>query len=227
MVVLTPLLLSSASKICLICGEDRPLEDFYRASRNKDGRQSYCKPCDNGRRLRDPKRAEQAARWYADNRDKKQAQNRAWREANLERSRLTAQKWQKTHVEHSRQWRTDYYNKNKIRRRAATRAWAEANREHTLAYAREWKRLNRDKAKIWEARRRARLRLAVSVPFTAAELAQRWSYYGGRCWMCRGPAQVSDHVKPLSKGGAHMLCNLRPACWDCNTAKSNIWPWPL
>ena len=35
-----------------------------------------------------------------------------------------------------------------------------------------------------------------------------------------------EHVKPLNKGGAHLLCNLRPACGDCNRFKLQKWPFP-
>lgn len=72
--------------------------------------------------------------------------------------------------------------------------------------------------------RRARELAAVSIPFTKEQLAQRWAYYGGKCWICRVPATDADHVKPISKGGAHMLCNLRPICDSCNSSKAARWP---
>lgn len=42
--------------------------------------------------------------------------------------------------------------------------------------------------------------------------------------MCGGPADQVDHVKPIDKGGAHALCNIRPACGPCNTSKARKWP---
>jgi len=33
-----------------------------------------------------------------------------------------------------------------------------------------------------------------------------------------------DHVQPLSKGGAHTVDNLRPACSPCNIRKNAIFP---
>jgi len=42
--------------------------------------------------------------------------------------------------------------------------------------------------------------------------------------MCGGASQLQwDHVKPLAKGGAHMLANLRLACSRCNNVKSDRW----
>ena len=44
-------------KRCASCREFKPLTDFHRQRRSKDGLQSYCKPCNNRR----------AKRFYADN----------------------------------------------------------------------------------------------------------------------------------------------------------------
>ncbi|WP_443079021.1 HNH endonuclease [Streptosporangium sp. NBC_01495] len=33
-----------------------------------------------------------------------------------------------------------------------------------------------------------------------------------------------DHYKPISKGGHHVVDNLRPACAACNLRKSATWP---
>jgi 5-methylcytosine-specific restriction endonuclease McrA len=73
---------------------------------------------------------------------------------------------------------------------------------------------------------RRAIKEATVAPFTPDQLSLRWAYYGGKCWLCKtAPATVTDHVKPLSKGGAHMLCNLRPACAHCNGSKHNRWPY--
>lgn len=74
--------------------------------------------------------------------------------------------------------------------------------------------------------RRARQAGVPTRPFTDEQWAQKIAYYGWRCWIC-GDGSVpleADHVKPLSKGGAHMLCNLRPACRSCNASKNAKWP---
>lgn len=50
--------------------------------------------------------------------------------------------------------------------------------------------------------------------------------HDGRCWICELPVErvFWDHVQPLSKGGPHVVTNLRPACNPCNSRKSNLWP---
>lgn len=37
---------------------------------------------------------------------------------------------------------------------------------------------------------------------------------------------TADHVKPLAKGGPHILANIRPACVSCNSRKHATWAGP-
>jgi 5-methylcytosine-specific restriction endonuclease McrA len=52
--------------------------------------------------------------------------------------------------------------------------------------------------------------------------------YENCCWICNISLENEkihwDHVHPLSKGGAHSVDNLRPACAPCNVIKSSRWP---
>lgn len=114
----------------------------------------------------------------------------------------------------------------KCMRRTVDR-WIRANRDKHNGSARRWQLANPDMKRAIDARRRANKAAAAHVPFTAAQLAQRWAYYGNRCWICRTVATATDHVKPLAKGGAHMLCNLRPICQPCNSAKNAEWPFDI
>lgn len=107
---------------------------------------------------------------------------------------------------------------------AARSAWNESNREWWTQRRRDRRRTHPEEKRAEEARRRARKKQAQVVAFAPAQLEARLSVFGHRCWMCGAEGTTVDHVKPLSKGGAHMLCNLRPACRPCNSAKSDTWP---
>lgn len=102
--------------------------------------------------------------------------------------------------------------------------WIQSNRDKHNASTRRWQRANPDMRRATDARRRANQAAAAHIPFTSKQLAARWAYYGDRCWICRARATATDHVKPIAKGGAHMLCNLRPICKPCNSAKNATWP---
>lgn len=133
--------------------------------------------------------------------------------------------------------RAAYRATNRERERAVRAAYRAANRERIAAYKRTWRAANpereRERAKAryaannggrleQNARYRARRAAATTTPFTSEQLAARLSMFAG-CWICGGEATQIDHVKPLAKGGPHMLANLRPICGPCNAAKGARW----
>jgi 5-methylcytosine-specific restriction endonuclease McrA len=108
-----------------------------------------------------------------------------------------------------------------------SRRYRERHRERLNEQSRLWRQANPEKRRERSRRgarmRRARLRQALVVPFAPEQLQQRLSMFPG-CWLCGGPKDEVDHVKPLSKGGAHALANLRPICAPCNREKGTCWP---
>jgi 5-methylcytosine-specific restriction endonuclease McrA len=94
-----------------------------------------------------------------------------------------------------------------------------------LANHRAWVVKNSERVKLWDAAKRHRRRASRSVEFSVDNLALKWRYWSGLCWLCGGEATAWDHVKPLSKGGWHMLSNLRPCCRSCNSRKGARWPY--
>lgn len=144
--------------------------------------------------------------------------------------------------------RRDYYARNRELEKARHYAWTTANREHLRQYSRRRyqanpesviqavrayeQRLRAERPEFYRAmrrevdrRRRLRKRGTQVAYFTRAQLIARLSMIPG-CWLCGGPKQEIDHVKPLAKGGAHVLANLRPICLPCNRRKSDKWPLP-
>lgn len=110
---------------------------------------------------------------------------------------------------------------------AAARArWEAANPEIRRGYRRARKKMEPEVNRAYVQARRARKLATQVVPISAEQIRQRIAYYGGLCWMCGAEAEAIDHVKPLSAGGSHILCNLRPACSECNGRKGAKWPYP-
>ncbi len=70
-------------------------------------------------------------------------------------------------------------------------------------------------------RRRAALAVTPGYGYTnKRHIAWRWAMWGGLCWVCGVKAEATDHVIPLSRGGAHWPANLRPICKVCNSSKN-------
>lgn len=106
-------------------------------------------------------------------------------------------------------------------------------RPEVVARRREWRRRYERESPIRRARRRARDARrgrggGGAQAVTAEVLAGRLAMFGGRCWLCGVDTSAAglhwDHVKPLAAGGVDCGANLRPACPDCNRAKSSRWP---
>lgn len=86
---------------------------------------------------------------------------------------------------------------------------------------------HKHKWRVYNANRVNRVKAATSPHTTEAKILARLAYFGHRCWVCGGEGVERDHVKPLSKGGAHLPCNIRPICVFCNRSKKDAWPYPL
>ncbi len=96
-----------------------------------------------------------------------------------------------------------------------------------LELQRNWMKANPDRKRTYNQRSRLLRGSAPRIPYTAEQLRAKMEYWGNRCWMCDGPFENVDHVKPLARGGADALMNLRPACRSCNARKHARWPIPL
>lgn len=162
------------------------------------------------------------------------AGKRRYRQANIERIR--ARDNART-TEQRRASMQAYYQRKRDEILAYNQTPAAMHRARELArarYARDpsakraaalrWAKENPEKAKAIKDRRRARKAGTVSLDFTPEQQAERMAYFGNRCWMCSGEGGHIDHVKPVSRGGWHALCNMRPVCPSCNASKKDQWP---
>lgn len=140
--------------------------------------------------------------------------------------------WCRAHhnAERRRRWREQHPESREHHRAVQRRYRANRDREtrdRGNAYLRRWRRDHPASVLNSHARRRISPG-AQYVPVTEAQLAGKLAHWGG-CWICGGPADSWDHVKPLALGGPHLLANLRPACRLDNYARS-LAPglgWPL
>lgn len=128
-----------------------------------------------------------------------------------------------------REYQARRYRKQRVTKLAYSADYR-ANNEELLREKRRLRRQSdpmvRERDRLNKALRRARRLEAPTGEITVRQLAKKVRYWGSRCWVCGDNWTAIDHVKPLTKGGAHMLCNLRPICTSCNSSKGSKWPLP-
>ena len=193
------------TKRCTKCGEVKPVSEFHKKKRARDGRQARCKACVKA----------YAAEWYVRNRERINERNAAWDAANRERRREVNSAWHAKNREHVAERKAAYYS-----------AHPEKSAENRARSA-EWYRENRDRIAErrattpnvwWEGDYRKRMRGYGFEPrvssFTREQLYERW---GTRCFHCGSEDGTTlDHYPtPISRGGEHSLDNCRPSCMNC------------
>jgi hypothetical protein len=108
---------TALSKTCIVCDDTKPLSDFHKNRRMRDGHVNQCKPC---------LYAKEKARRDA-NREEYLAGQRAYSAANKERKR---------------EYDAAYRDANREKLLANKREWYDANRERHLELGRAWRAAN-------------------------------------------------------------------------------------
>ncbi len=70
------------TKVCILCGLEKPLEEFTKCKKSTDGRGSYCKVCHKA----------YTKQWQLDNPEKVEASKKQSRERNREKTRVKRRK---------------------------------------------------------------------------------------------------------------------------------------
>lgn len=233
-------------KRCSKCGERHPRtpEYFYRNKSKGDGLSTECKPCNRAhskkwRKDNPEKQAENSRKWSAANQGRAYANQKTWREANPEKRSEYSRRWRERNPEYSRnryaanrervrQQQKEAYAANPEPAKERARQWKIANHDRVLANAKRWRVENPERRRLSHHRRSARKRRVL----TQLTISQ-WEWLkqqSGHCCVYCGRHQdecgrlQQEHVVPLSRGGAHTVNNIRPACADCNYRKHDKTP---
>lgn len=103
-------------------------------------------------------------------------------------------------------------------RAAHDRQWAQASWWLQYQINPDLRLYHREKSK----RRKARNRGQTPIQIPVAALRQRFNQFGNCCAYCGAGGDMEiEHVCAISKGGAHDIGNIVPACSSCNTSKRN------
>jgi len=133
---------------------------------------------------------------------------------------LYSRRYQKAHAEKVAKRKSAFYKTHRDKIQAYHRAYYKKYRAKIAARARIWQATHGKQRAALSARRRAHLARAAGWDYTTAEhIKSRWAMWGDRCYICGAPAEATDHVMPLARGGSHWPANLRPICTSCNSRK--------
>jgi 5-methylcytosine-specific restriction endonuclease McrA len=117
-----------------------------------------------------------------------------------------------------------HWQENPEEKRRHDREWAQVSWWLEYQINPDLRLYHREKAR----RRKAQDRGQTPVQISVAALRQRFNEFGNCCAYCGVTGDVqAEHIEPISKGGAHDIGNIVPACWPCNASKrtSNMEEW--
>lgn len=118
-------------KHCPKCDSDFPAtpEYFYRAKRNRDGLNTYCKECDR----------HSVNTWYQQNKQRAISTKRTWLNTNRSHHRVLTRIWSQSHPEQHREYARRYHAKHpeKSREKSRIRRARKANVLYTFTVSHE------------------------------------------------------------------------------------------
>ncbi len=153
--------------------------------------------------------------------DKKKIENAEYRLKNKAKVSEYMKAWHHKNRAEMKVKHKAYYEKNREAHLAQKRAYYVANRTKLRAYA----KANRHVARKNEDIRRARKAKAeVGDLKLITKWRESWRKKSRvRCYWCGeqipGKSGSVDHIRPLARGGAHVIDNLVIACGSCNSKK--------
>jgi len=213
--------ITDPQKRCSRCKAQKPLKEFSKDRRHKDGRASQCKSCDALR-----------LKTYYENVLSKSEEFR-------QRNNAKAKEYYKNNKEHIRKYKAEYYQANKEKLSNEHKTYYQEHKEdikrqhhdyyesHKPAHKLTKKRYhenNPSRSAEDRHRRRVRERHGICTPITTEIRQFILQKQGNKCSYCRrrftkDNRVTVDHITPISRGGSHTLDNIVYACMSCNSKK--------
>ena len=181
-------------KQCTKCLIEKPITEFNRSKRGKDGYHPRCRKC---------------AKEILD----------IWHSAHPEKSNEYSFKFRTNNPERRKEIGLAFYYRHHDKNKLDGRNRARQNKEQRAITKRAWQKANPEKVREYTERRRIRKTQNGEYQITEKELKK---LYESLCIYCGSNKRITlDHVIPISRGGSHGIGNIAPACLSCNSSKSD------
>lgn len=227
-------------KTCTKCGETKPLEDFGRDKRSRDGRTARCKECINAYTRawhhRDIEQNRAKKRAYLKSRGEVgraagRESARRWRAANPEKARAKGKRDRERLMARNPDYFREWYQQNLEKERERARKVMQQQRLTKPEREREKKRRYRARnaAAVRQREREKTYSRRAKQPYSPELAAHMAALVLLPCTYCGSAENITiDHIIPLSRGGKHVAENLAAACYACNSSKGNrlLSEWP-
>lgn len=145
------------------------------------------------------------------------------REAQAAEARLRAQAWRANNRDQHQEYARNWNQENPDRRRIIEeRRYENRDRVSENARTAAYKRAHPAQRRESEGRRRAQKLKTQIGPVNLNAILQQYGLWCHICGKEISPADLHfDHVVPLSRGGAHVEKNIKPAHSACNYWKND------
>lgn len=167
--------------------------------------------------------SEQCISWRAENPELAYERARAWKSRNPGKLAKYRKEGRRRNASRIKQQEKRYREKNPEKKQAAMRAWKRKNSDRVAAYGKEYRARNREKLSGYNSVQKAKRRASEDVGVPLGTFLG-WRHAQPKvCFYCGAECATNfhvDHFMPLSKGGQHVLTNLRIACPGCNLRKN-------
>lgn len=222
-------------KVCVICDDWKPLEQFKRNGRSSDKHDHKCRSCRGYRQIKhsvvngvEGKVCTDCKEWHPlslFNVEKQHSDGLASYCRNCT-TRRTKEQWSKDPAFWNERNKASY-QKHRPTRLASAHRYRDENYETVLekgrVRGRKYRKNNPGYWKKRDANRKERL-ANTETPFTAIEWAALCEQYKHTCLRCgKSVPEIEltiDHIKPLSRGGTNDISNIQPLCLKCNLRKA-------
>lgn len=242
----TAILAPVATKVCSTCRHSKPVFDFSKSTKRKDGLSSKCRSCvadyDAARRAANPeankarcaeyleknreRNRSASAGYYAKNREEQLAKAKEYGAKHADRYRANASKWYEDNRDRAKVTRAAYYESNKKAIKEASALRYAANAEVVKVKTAEWRKANPEAKRTHNQNRRARKNYGGGK-ISKGLAAQLFALQKGLCPCCNQPLGSDfqyDHILPLALGGLHADGNIQLMRAVCNNRKNAMHP---